>query len=82
MTKQNESEKAISFEEAYKKLESIANSLESGDIELEKSFALYEEGQKLMMICQKMLDSAETKLKIITKDQNAFHDEERDIEQS
>jgi len=82
MKKNAKVEEKISFENAYKRLEEIANSLESGDIELEKSFALYEEGQKLMMVCQKMLDKAEKKLKVISTEQNNFHIEERDIEQS
>jgi len=80
--KENNTEEKISFENAFKRLEDIANSLENGDIELEKSFELYEEGQKLMKVCQKMLDSAEKKLKIISKEQNNFHVEETDIEQS
>ena len=55
MKKVDDSENTISFEDAYKRLEDIANLLEGGDIALEKSFNLYEEGQKMMKICQKKI---------------------------
>ena len=80
--KNNAIDNEISFEEAYKRLEEISSLLDSGETELEKSFVLYEEGQKLMTICQKMLDNAEKKLKIISSEKNEFRIEERDIEQS
>ncbi len=80
--KSNNRENKISFEEAYSRLEEISNLLEKGDTELKKSFDLYEEGQKLMSICQKMLDNAEKKLKVISREKDDFQIEERDIEQS
>ena len=39
--------KDLSFEESLKKLEKIVEQLESGEIDLEKSVELYEDGMKL-----------------------------------
>src|SRR5699024_3815868 len=52
----------LSFEEALKKLEEIAASLENDEIPLEKSMALYEEGMKLSKQCNRMLKNAEEKM--------------------
>lgn len=52
----------ISFEQAMKRLEEITALIESGDITLDESVKLYEEGVKLTGICETMLDSAQLKL--------------------
>lgn len=56
----------MSFEEAMKKLESVVRDLESGNVELEKSIALYEEGARLKAHCEKKLKEAEEKVAKIT----------------
>ena len=56
----------MSFEEAMKALESVVRDLESGNVELEKSIALYEEGAKLKAHCEKKLKEAEEKVAKIT----------------
>ena len=45
----------IKFEEALKQLEEIVNKLESGDLTLDKSLEEYEEGVRLIRLCQKKL---------------------------
>lgn len=56
----------MSFEEAMKKLEAVVRDLESGNVELEKSIALYEEGARLKAHCEKKLQEAEEKVAKIT----------------
>ena len=57
---------ALSFEEAMKQLEGVVRDLESGNVELEKSIALYEQGAKLKAHCEAKLKEAEEKVARIT----------------
>lgn len=57
--------KELSFEEAMEKLEEIVNSLESGDFALEESLKLYEEGVKLVNLCNKKISNVEKSIKIL-----------------
>lgn len=54
------------FEQSMTELESIVTKLEAGDITLDDSLELFEEGIKLAKTCQKKLDDAEKKVKILT----------------
>ncbi len=56
-----------SFEESLKKLESIVNQLEKGDLALEDSLKLFEEGVNLSAVCKQELDDAEGKVQILVK---------------
>jgi len=58
------------FEAALVRLEEIVQELEKGDISLERSLKLFEEGIKLSRICNKQLDEAERKVEILVKDKN------------
>ena len=64
---QNISAKTPPFEEALKKLESIVEAMESDDLPLETLLAKYEEGSKLVKICQEKLSDAELKIKELEK---------------
>jgi len=55
------------FEESLKKLESIVDQLEKGDLPLEESLKLFEEGVSLSAICKKELDEAEGKVQTLIK---------------
>ena len=55
-----------SFETAMKALEEVVRDLESGNVELEKSIALYERGAALKAHCEKKLKEAEEKVAKIT----------------
>ena len=57
---------SLSFEEAMKELEGVVRDLESGNVELEKSISLYEQGAKLKAHCEKKLKEAEEKVARIT----------------
>lgn len=64
----NESKKDVKFEDALKRLEEIVGKLEEGELELEKSIALFEEGVGMAKACQKKLDEAEKKVGKLTRD--------------
>lgn len=57
----------ISFEAALERLEVITKMLEDGNITLDNSLDLYKEGIQLIKSCNKMLESAESKIKTINK---------------
>ena len=58
----------MSFEEAMHELESVVTQLDRGDVELDKSIALYERGAKLKARCEAELKRAEEKVAAITLD--------------
>ena len=55
------------FEQAMKRLEEIVEQMESGGLPLEDLIVRYEEGMKLVRICQERLASAEQRIEIITR---------------
>jgi exodeoxyribonuclease VII small subunit len=57
----------LPFEEAVKKLESIVEAMESGDLPLESLLAKYEEGMKLAKVCHEKLAEAEVKIQQLEK---------------
>ena len=58
---------AANFEHAMKRLEQIVQEMESGDLPLEDLIVRYEEGMKLVKVCQERLASAEQRIEIITR---------------
>jgi exodeoxyribonuclease VII small subunit len=56
------------FEAALARLEEIVQDLEKGDVPLEQSLKLFEEGIKLSRVCNKRLEEAERKVEILVKD--------------
>jgi exodeoxyribonuclease VII small subunit len=67
-------EEEIKFEDALARLEEIVQNLEGGNLPLEESLALYEEGMRLSSICSKKLNEAELKIQVLTKDLTANDD--------
>lgn len=59
----------IKFEDALKRLEEIVDTLDKGDISLERSLKIFEEGVRLSRLCNKMLDKAEKKVEILMRDE-------------
>ena len=57
---------AMSFEAEMAELEKVVRDLESGNVELEKSIALYEKGAALKAHCEKKLREAEERVEKIT----------------
>ncbi len=60
----------MTFEEALAELEVIVRQLEAGDVELEKSIAIYERGAALKAHCETRLKSAELKVEQIVQGAN------------
>ena len=59
----------IDFEAALKQLEQIVEQLEAGDLALERSLELFEQGVRLSRDCQRRLDQAERRVEILLKDE-------------
>ena len=57
----------LPFEEALKKLEGVVEAMETGDLPLETLLAKYEEGTRLVKICQEKLAEAEVKIQQLEK---------------
>lgn len=53
------------FENAMLRLEQIVRAMEKGDVELEESLKLFQEGTELIRRCGKLLDEAELQVKKI-----------------
>ena len=60
-------EQKLTFEAAMQRLDVIVRMLEQGDASLEQSLALFEEGAKLLKVCNGMLDDAEQKVVALQK---------------
>jgi exodeoxyribonuclease VII small subunit len=57
----------VKFEDCLERLEKIVQELEKGEVPLEKSLTLFEEGMDLSASCRKQLDEAEGKVEILLK---------------
>ena len=62
MKEENNMPETVSFEQALKRLDEIVRHLEKGDLPLEDSLTLFEEGTKLLSSCNTMLEEAEQKV--------------------
>lgn len=60
--------KQPSFEASLRRLEDIVDQLERGDVPLEESLTMYEEGIRLSKICVEKLQQAELRIKKLGKD--------------
>ena len=54
-----------SFEESMTRLEQIVRAMERGDVALEESLKLFQEGTELVRNCNKLLDEAQLQVKKI-----------------
>lgn len=57
----------MKFEESLERLEKIVLELEKGEVPLEKSLTLFEEGMQLSASCRQQLEEAEGKVEILLK---------------
>lgn len=75
------SEKSRTFEENMLRLEQIVRAMERGDVPLEESLKLFQEGTQLIQSCSILLDKAQLQVKKITSAadgspvEEAFNDE-------
>ena len=61
------SDSKMNFEKSISRLNEIVKHLESGDLPLDESLSLFEEGTGLINACSKMLDEAEQKVAVLKK---------------
>ncbi len=62
--------KQQTFESSVQELEKIVRGLEEGDLSLEESLKLFEDGVKLSRECQERLNQAERRIEVLLKDEN------------
>lgn len=55
-------EEALSFEEAFERLEAAVAALQDGQMPLERALQLYEDGMKLAQHCNELLQKAELRV--------------------
>ena len=61
----SDTKKEISFEEALARLEVIVKGLDGGEVPLDRSLELFEEGVALVKLCNSKLENVERKIKIV-----------------
>ncbi|MBQ9703757.1 MAG: exodeoxyribonuclease VII small subunit [Clostridia bacterium] len=71
--------KDLTFEQAMDRLEEIVSLLESGDSPLDKSLSLFEEGVKLVNLCNSQLEKAESSVKQLINQDGELIEKEFDI---
>lgn len=59
--------KEVDFETALKKLESVVENLENGELSLEAALKQYEEGVRMADVCSKRLSEAEKRVEVLMK---------------
>ena len=62
----------IKFEDALQRIERIVDELEAGNLGLEESLKVFEEGVGLARRCAKDLDEAEKRIELLTKDEGGL----------
>lgn len=62
-----EKNKDIKFEKAMKRLEDIVEQLEKGELDIDKSLEIFEEGISMSRLCSEKLNEAEQKIEKLTQ---------------
>jgi exodeoxyribonuclease VII small subunit len=57
----------LSFEDALSQLETIVETMESGDVPLAELLSKFEEGNKLLKVCETRLKDAEMRIELLKK---------------
>jgi len=66
----------LTFEAAMQRLEKITQELESGSAPLDRSLELFEEGTLLVERCNKLLDTAQSRVKMLSKSGDGYVEED------
>jgi exodeoxyribonuclease VII small subunit len=61
------------FEKSMKRLEEIVQGLEEGDLSLEESLRVFEEGMQLIKFCSNKLEEAEKKVTLLVEESGGKH---------
>ena len=64
----NKQDEELSLEEAFSKLDVLAQKLEDRETSLEDSFLLYQQGMELLKLCNGKLDTVEKKMMHMNED--------------
>lgn len=68
----NPAEAAVSFEDALEQLENIVEAMEAGDVPLADLIAKFEQGNKLLKVCESRLKEAEMKIELLKKQKDGI----------
>jgi exodeoxyribonuclease VII small subunit len=60
----------LKFEDQLARLEEIVSALEAGNLRLEESLAIFEEGVALARACSRYLDGAERRIEMLVRDES------------
>jgi exodeoxyribonuclease VII small subunit len=63
---------SLSFEDALEQLEAIVEAMEAGDVPLADLLAKFEQGNKLLKVCESRLKDAEMKIELLKKQKDGF----------
>jgi exodeoxyribonuclease VII small subunit len=64
-----------SYETLYEQLQQVVARLEQGELPLDETLRLYEQGVRLAAACQQLLDAAELRVRQLTADGASFNPE-------
>jgi exodeoxyribonuclease VII small subunit len=79
-------EKELKFESALNRLEQIVDKLESGEVDLDDSIKLFEEGMEMVKFCSHKLEEVKRKVEVLVKKENGklvkekFHESDDETE--
>ena len=62
----SEKKEEMTFEQALARLEAIVKGLDGGEIPLDESLDLFEEGVSLVKLCNSKLENVERRIKIVS----------------
>jgi exodeoxyribonuclease VII small subunit len=68
----NPAEADVSFEEALDQLETIVEAMEAGDVPLADLISKFEQGNKLLKVCESRLKEAEMKIELLKKQKDGL----------
>lgn len=68
--KSQRAEEGLRFEEVLARFEQIVHRLEEGNLSLDESLNLFEQGVKLSKICSQRLNEAQRRIEVLTKDED------------
>lgn len=75
-------DKTLSFEDALERLEQLVARMESGELPLAEMIERFEEGNKLLGLCQQRLHAAEQKIQILRQERTTVTLENFDPDQT
>lgn len=73
MMKEKKQDENLSMEQAFAQLDELIEKLESPQISLEQSFQAYEEGMRLLKLCNDSIDRVEKQVLVLSQD-GGFHE--------